>query len=306
MSKLFRFALASIWSWLSCGTSATGQLPNVPLPTLGGQQFWTDFAWRNDWRIQHNAVTDHWRVLDPRNIRRGWGSRAGCQATLERLQPLSEVRTEHVIILLHGLFRTSGSMDSMARRFSVETAMTPIRFEYASTRGDLAEHANALEQLIAGLPSNVRIDFVGHSMGNIVLRRAFHDWIANDDQATLQRIEHVVMLGPPNNGAAIARQLSKTGVFALVGGDGAMELGKNWDLVKDKLATPTCPFMIVAGRLDESSIRNPLVDQASDFVVSVEETHLDGAAATLEVNRLHSYLMDDEEVQAAVLEFIAR
>ncbi|MEM8736309.1 MAG: hypothetical protein AAGG44_18915, partial [Planctomycetota bacterium] len=35
--------------------------PNVPLPTLGGKQFWTDFAWRRGWRLQKNAVTGLWR-----------------------------------------------------------------------------------------------------------------------------------------------------------------------------------------------------------------------------------------------------
>ncbi|MGN6547535.1 MAG: hypothetical protein ACTHK7_20955, partial [Aureliella sp.] len=36
---------------------------NVPLPTLGGQQFWTDHRWNDGWRLQQNALTGHWRVL---------------------------------------------------------------------------------------------------------------------------------------------------------------------------------------------------------------------------------------------------
>ena len=38
---------------------------NLPLPTMGGKQFWTDHRWWNGWRIQHNSTLDHWRLLDP-------------------------------------------------------------------------------------------------------------------------------------------------------------------------------------------------------------------------------------------------
>jgi hypothetical protein len=57
---------------------------NTPLPSRGGKQFWTDHRGRDGWRLQHNVVTDHWRVFDPANTRRagGHGHTAGC-----RLQP---------------------------------------------------------------------------------------------------------------------------------------------------------------------------------------------------------------------------
>ncbi len=279
-------------------------LPNVPFPTFGGKQFWTDHVWRNDWRIQQNEVTGHWRLIDPENYRQAWGSRNACQSALDRLVRQDTVQSKRVVLLVHGLFRTSSCMSDLSNTFANETKLRPVRFEYASTRNDLAMHAAALRDVIASLPGDCEINFVAHSMGNIVIRRAIYDWQQADDQATLARIRSFVMLGPPNQGAAIARSLGKTGVFGVVAGEGAMQLGRDWESIEAALATPHCPFGIIAGRIDETRLRNPLVNEGSDFIVSVAETQLDGATDSLEVPVLHSSLMDDRDVQQAVLHFI--
>jgi len=278
-------------------------LLNWQTPTLGGKQLWTDFQWRSGWRIQQNVLTKHWRLLDLNNVRQAWGSRAACDAELNQRQPNNLMPTTRAIVLMHGLGRTGSSMRGLAKYLEENGFGTTICLEYASTRDSISHHAAALRDVICGLPSDVRLDFIGHSMGNIVVRHAIGDWQQAND-SVLSRIEHVVMLGPPNQGASIARQLARTGVFGFVAGEGALELGKKWSDLELKLATPPCPFGIVAGRLAESSFSNPLVEGAGDFVVSVEETKLDGAADFLEVPVLHSFLMDSPEVQRAVGSFL--
>lgn len=277
---------------------------NLKLPTLGGKQIWTDHVWREGWSVQQNVLTGHWRVLDPNNVRHAWGSRAACDAYLQQQGLSGDIAGQRAIVLLHGLMRSASSMEELEESLSKTLEVPIINFEYASTRDSIGEHAVALRELIAGLPSDTRLSFVGHSMGNIVIRHAIGDWQRADDQATLQRIEHVVMLGPPNQGAAIARQLSKSRVFGWVTGQAGMELGPQWADFEDKLAIPPCPFGIVAGHLPESTFQNPLVDGASDFVVRVDEAHLAGEADFLEVPCLHSFLMDKPEVQQAVANFM--
>ena len=277
---------------------------NWPTPTLGGKQLWTDHQWRAGWRIQQNVLTKHWRLLDDQNIRQAWGSRAACDAELSKRVLTNSLPTTHAIVLMHGLGRSSSSMKGLANYLNENGFGTTICLEYASSRDSISQHAAALREVVEGLPVNTRIDFIGHSMGNIVVRHAIGDWQQNDPQSVINRIEHVVMLGPPNQGASIARQLAKTGVFGWVAGEGALELGKRWHELESKLATPPCPFGIVAGRLSESSISNPLVDGAGDFVVSVEETRLAGSADFLEVPVLHSFLMDSTDVQRAVANFL--
>lgn len=277
---------------------------NLKLPTLGGKQIWTDHVWRDGWSVQQNVLTGHWRVLDPNNVRHAWGSRAACDAYLQQQRLSGDIAGQRAIVLLHGLMRSASSMEELEESLSKTLEVPIINFEYASTRDSIGEHAAALRELIAGLPGDTRLSFVGHSMGNIVIRHAIGDWQRADDRGTLQRIEHVVMLGPPNQGAAIARQLSKSRVFGWVTGQAGMELGPQWSEFEDKLAVPPCPFGIVAGHLPESTFQNPLVDGASDFVVRVDEAHLAGEADFLEVPCLHSFLMDEPEVQQAVANFM--
>ena len=279
-------------------------LPNWQTPTMGGKQLWTDFQWRAGWRIQQHVLTLHWRLLDANNVRQAWGSRAACDAQLNLRQPNKQLPTTHAIILMHGLGRSSSSMKGLAKYLSESGLGTTVCLEYASSRDSISQHATALREVVDGLPTDVRLDFIGHSMGNIVVRHAIGDWQQAGASGILNRIEHVVMLGPPNQGASIARQLARTGVFGWVAGEGALELGKKWNELEEKLATPPCPFGIVAGRLADTSISNPLVDGAGDFVVSVEETKLGGAADFLEVPVLHTFLMDSPEVHRAVANFL--
>lgn len=55
-------------------------LPNATLPTFGGTQFWTYYDWRNGWRLQRHALTQHWRLLDDKYVRKAWGTSAECRA----------------------------------------------------------------------------------------------------------------------------------------------------------------------------------------------------------------------------------
>lgn len=282
-------------------------LPNLKIPTLGGKQFWTDHSWRRGWRVQQNAITKHWRLLDESNVRQAWGSREACEQALHRRVPDSGLPHDHVIVLLHGLIRSADSMESLRKALAKENRYSVFSFEYASTRGAIADHAQALREVVAGLPENAKLSFIGHSMGNIVVRHAIGDWQRANAQSTLKRLHSVIMLGPPNQGASIARQLSKIGIFELTIGQGAMELGPRWEELSARLATPPCPFGIVAGELDSTFPKNPLVSsENSDFVVSVDETKLAGATDFITVPRLHSFLMDDPRVQASVSSFLQR
>lgn len=281
---------------------------NLPLPTAGGNQVWTDHRNRAGWRVQRNALTGHWRLLDPKDIRRAWGSRGACEAALQAATQDSATISapDHVIILLHGLMRTQRSMNSLEKHLQEQSSAQIISFSYASTRAGIAEHAQALRELVAGLPGQPRVDFVGHSMGNIVVRHAIGDWQRDSDegQQVLSRLGRVVMLGPPNHGAAIARRLGELGLFETIVGQAGMELGPQWHDLEDRLAVPPCPFAIVAGELSAGTPRNPLIDGASDFVVRVEEAELDGATEFHRLPLLHSSMMDDHQVQWIVGRFL--
>jgi len=280
----------------------------LPLPIVDGSQFWTDQLWRGGYRLQSHALAEHWRVLDPRGWRCAIGSELDCIAALGRLAGQCAddcAPPEQIAILLHGLLRTRRCMLKMERGLRAAGLNTVIRFDYASTRQPIERGAAGLRRLVEGLPATARLSFVGHSMGNIVLRYAIGTWQREGDpRAILPRMHRVVMLGPPNQGAAIARILSKLRLFGLLVGEGGLSLGPNWQTLLPKLAIPPCPFAILAGDLSSTRFRNPLIDAASDLLVTVEEAKLDEVTKFQTLPLLHVRLMADPRAVAFATEFL--
>ena len=295
-------------------------MPNPFAKTAGGTQFWTDHHWQSGgYRIQQNALTGHWRLLDSNNVRLASGTREECETQLRALSAESNdaeagVNTSprRFVILLHGLMRTRHSMKSLEDSLVASNAesgnpLCVIRFSYASTRLSIRDSAVALRDLVERLPSDAEISFMGHSMGNIVVRHFIGDLQSQGDpNHVLDRCKAMVMFGPPNQGAAIARRLSMTGLFGILTGQGGLELGPNWSDFEERLAVPPFPFAIIAGDVSHSPVQNPLVDGASDFVVSNAEARLDGATEFHKVAVIHSFLMNDEAAKKLAIDFFER
>lgn len=279
---------------------------NIALPTSGGAQLWTDVNFRGGYRVQRNALTGHYRILDSHNFRRGWGSETDSAELLDELCPeIPPPAAKPIVVLVHGLMRTEGSMRSFEKALRADGYDQIIRFGYASTRSSLSQSAAALCGVLARQHPDAEFCFVGHSMGNIVMRHAIGDLQrSGDPDQILPRCRGMVMLGPPNQGAAIARRLGPTRIFEWVAGPGAMELGVRWADVEAQLATPPFPFAIVAGKCELGPIHNPLVDGESDFIVSLVEAQLEGAEMVHLVPVAHTFLMNNEAVQAWTIEFL--
>ena len=281
----------------------------IPIPTFGGLQVWTDHSYREGYRIQHNTVTDNWRLLDDNDRRWMWGTRRQCEDFLNKVSKCSRSinKNKHCIVLVHGLMRTKHSMTPLKDVLDKKCDCEIVCFSYASTRGKIGAHAAALHEFLESLPETWTLSFVGHSMGNIVIRHLIADLQADqNNNELLNRCQRMVMLGPPNQGAAIARQLSSLGMFEWIAGEGAMELGPDWDELSESLAIPPFPFSIVAGEVENKVIQNPFLDQASDFVVEVDEARLEGCESFVIVPALHSFLMKNTQVQEFVVDFLCR
>lgn len=280
---------------------------NLATKTTGGTQLWTDYRHRGGDRLQQNALTGHWRLLDSGNVRRAWGTREQCEAVLETRHPKSDEPAEpkHLIVMLHGLMRTRACMTALEKKLNEQGYPDSIRYSYASTQFSIAKHADALRETLEDFPDNTTFSFVGHSMGNIVVRYLIGELQRDGDQQNLlPRCKSMVMLGPPNQGAAISRNLAPTGLYGLIVGKGGLELGPEWDTLVEKLATPPFPFAIIAGDVSRSLIQNPLSEGSGDFVVSLDEADLDGRQWLKTVPVLHSFLMDDLVTMSMTIEFL--
>ncbi len=285
---------------------APGTKINITAPTGGGKQFWTDRFVHHNWRIQQNVYTKHYRLLDDKDFRRAWGTYSGCRQEFERLRAkhaLPPVRGK-VVVTVHGLGRSRKSMAGIGEYLAEKGGFTWINVTYASTRETIDNHAQALADVVSQFTEADEINFVAHSLGNLVIRR----YLANRSEAVPQKqgppLGRFVMLAPPNQGAQIAEQLHNNQLFQLVYGRSGKQLSGGWDEIERQLAIPSCPFGIVAGGRGEGGANNPLLTGDDDFVVTLEETRLPGAADFLVVPTLHTFFMDDSNVRECTLRFL--
>ena len=274
---------------------------NLRTKTVGGNQLWTDLRIQDGWRIQQNIFTEHYRLLDPKDIRHEWGTLKKCEATFKRFIEAGHIRPykKRVIILLHGIIRTRSSMDSMDKYLRGRIAGSVLNMTYASTRDTLENHAEALHRILANIPAECDISFVGHSMGNLVIRRFFHRW---QDP----RITRVVMLAPPNQGSALGTMFHDYQLFEQVWGISGQEITAGFEALKTKLAVPPCEFGIIAGVYSNKILQNHLLKGANDLVVTVEETKLSGARDFRSVDATHTRIMANTEVQRLTYLFLQR
>jgi hypothetical protein len=286
---------------------------NFAWRTLGGEQFWSDELVYGQWRIQRNEFTGHYRLLDPTDVRRAWGTAEQCREALDELKQKEKLPplAGRAVITLHGFGRSRDHMEAIGQALEKQGDYTWINVSYASTRRSLDEHAQSLASVVGGLEGVEEIDFVCHSLGNLVVRRYLGE--ASQEQPRWKadpRIKRMVMLGPPNNGARLAKLvaevLNDSEVARLIAGPAAWQLAREWNDASKLLATPQFEFGIIAGGAGDNRGLNPLLGGDDDFVVTVEETRLVGATDFRLVPCRHGRLMSDPSVQQYVLDFLDR
>lgn len=266
------------------------------MPTIGGAQLWADRRYRAGWRLQQHALTGHHRLLDPKDRRHVSGE---FERALERL---SEMRLPpsppDVVVLLHGLGRTRRSLLTLADALA-EDGHHAIRLDYPSTRRTLEEHVAQIVEAIAHLEGAERISFVTHSLGGVLVRGA----LAHPAWPAALRPQRVVMLAPPNGGAALAEALERSvpTLFGAVMGPAGRQIASN-----PTFPAPHVPFLVVAGSQGGGGGVNPLLEGDDDGVVRVEETKLEGMTEHLIVESLHTVIMDHAQVREATKRFLAQ
>jgi pimeloyl-ACP methyl ester carboxylesterase len=301
------FLLGVFIPLLGVGNVIADDVPNLDSPTFGGKQFWTDEFVYLEWRIQRQVLSTHYRLLDQNNVRRAWGTFDECQAEFKKLK--SELNLPplkpRVVIALHGLVRSRDSMSNLCRYLEANGDFTVLNVSYASSREKLADHAKALGRVIDRLEGVREINFVAHSLGNLVIRHYLGDSCepgANRPQDP--RIHRIVMLAPPNQGTDMALRFKNNLFFQAVWGESGRELAETWPQLQPRLACPTCEFGVIAGGKRDGNGYSPLLEGDDDFVVSVAETRLPGARDFSILPVVHGAIMESRVVHEQTLRFL--
>ena len=309
--------LATLAGRLAGQEPGAAEPAQVPMPTLGGKQFWADELFFHQWRIQRHVSTGHYRLLDEQDLRHASGTFEECRAALERIKQQRGLppMTGKAVVVLHGLVRSHSSMDSLCRYLQEKGGYHVFNVGYPSTRDDIAEHARSLRRVLQNLDGIEEINFVAHSMGNIVVRHYLGDlarqepWkqsagAAAADRRALARFHRFVMLAPPNRGVLLAATFADNVLFQEIFGPSGQQLGRDWPDLEKRLVTPPFQFGIIAGGKGSPKGYNPLLPGDNDGTISVDTAKLAGARDFAVLPVLHSFIMDDGKVQECVLRFL--
>ena len=273
--------------------------PNLPTKTLGGQQFWGDVVHFHGWRIQQNALTEHFRLIDGDDVRHAWGTREQCQTKLDEIKREKKLpqMSGDGVLLVHGITRSSKSMAGYREPLE-KAGFQVFPFDYPSTQVDINASAEYLHQVIESLEGIERLHIVAHSMGGVVTRA----YRAKHCDARLNRL---VLVGSPQNGAELADfMLDKANlIFKPIFGPAGQQLITDQAGFLAKLPKPDVEFAVIAGGHAPNGY-NPLIPGDDDGIVSVASTRLAGAADYLYVEALHLALNRNATTHAATVRFL--
>lgn len=203
------------------------------------------------------------------------------------------------VVLLHGLARSSTSMEPMARALRRE-GYAVCNVDYPSRGHGVAELArdHVAPQIARCFPGETRpLHYVTHSMGGILVRQ-----LAATGEAG--RVGRVVMLGPPNQGSEIVDLLGDSRIFSAINGPAGRQLGTKPDSLPNRLGPVDFDLGVIAGDRSINWINSLLIAGADDGKVSVERTKVTGMKAHHVIHATHPYLMKNSRAIRETVHFL--
>ncbi len=195
------------------------------------------------------------------------------------------------VILLHGLARSSASMEALEGRL-VQEGYAVSNVDYPSTDHPIETLAPmAVEQGLryCKKQSSQKINFVTHSLGGILVRQYLKTHKRQD-------IGRVVMLGPPNQGSEVVDNLKDTPGFELIHGPAGRQLGTDPSNLPRSLGPVDFELGVIAGTQSVNLILSTMLPNPDDGKVSVESTKVEGMADFIALPATHPFMMTDEIV----------
>jgi len=206
-------------------------------------------------------------------------------------------RNEHVV-LLHGIWRTSKSMNKLEAYLSSQ-GFDVININYPSRRYPIEALTRQVGDQIDRYRERVngKVHFVTHSMGGVILRAYLKD---ND----IPDLGRVVMLAPPNQGCELVDQMGGTFHYRVIFGPAGQQLGTEPDSVPNALGPVDFELGVIAGNKTVNPILSSWLPGADDGRVTVERTKVEGMDDFLVVPRSHVFIMKGREVMEQVIHFL--
>lgn len=191
------------------------------------------------------------------------------------------------VILLHGLARTSSSMNTMQEAL-LEEGFSTANIDYPSREHTIEYLATTVvEEGLERCRKNTqitRIHFVTHSLGGILVRQYL-------SKHSIDELGRVVMLGPPNKGSAAADEFGDLPGYDWINGPAGRQMGKGEGSIPLRLGPVDFELGVIAGNRTVDPITSAILENPDDGKVSVEDTRIEGMADFVVVAHSHAFMM---------------
>lgn len=199
----------------------------------------------------------------------------------------SLAQADECVVLLHGLMRSSMSMNKMQRELD-DAGFVTVNIDYPSRDHTIEELAEiAVPEGLAAcreFDDVERIHFVTHSLGGILVRQ----YLENE---AIEELGRVVMLGPPNQGSIAADDMEGVPGFDWINGPAGRQLGKGEESIPLRLGPANFELGVIAGNRTIDPITSAVLENPDDGRVSVEDTKLEGMTDFIVVEHSHAFMM---------------
>ena len=221
-------------------------------------------------------------------------------ATLSLVMAGGVASAAECVVLLHGLARTSSSLNVMQKALEEDGYLT-ANIDYPSREHEIAALATlAVGEGLASCREGEdveKIHFVTHSLGGILVRQ----YLSTE---TVDELGRVVMLGPPNQGSDAVDDLDGLPGFDWLNGLAGHQLGKGEASVPLALGPVDFELGVIAGNRTIDPITSAVLDDPNDGKVSVEDTKIDGMDDFVVVEHSHAFMMRMRQPIELTLQFL--
>jgi len=203
------------------------------------------------------------------------------------------------IILLHGLARTSRSMNK-AGKLLAAYGYKIINVDYPSRKYTI--ETLALDAIAPALKQCAttdinKIHFLTHSMGGILVRYYL-------STRRIDKLGRVVMLAPPNQGSEVADTLAGWLLFKVMNGPAGLQMRTDISSLPNQLGPVNFPVGIIAGDKSVNPLLSQLFPETNDGKVSVSRTQVEGMGDFIVMPYSHPFIMRRLAVIEQALHFI--
>lgn len=266
--------------------------------TCGGIFWWIDkFCW-NGWRIQQNMWTKRYRLLDPYQICRKFGSFEKCKESLDLYKMDWEIPQPQnkAVVFLHGLYQPPWIFSKIASR--MKKNFEPFFFSTPLLRFDIEKNAKILNDYLDKRDNIEQFNFIATGLGATLLRKAF-----SMQSPWTKKMGRSVFLAVASKGYSYLNEKENKFWFKFLFSKSGKYLQPNY--VKD-LPPFNAEYSIIYGGKENEKGFLPLLKSDNDGILRVCDALDDNAKESFcAINRNHLKLFHDSQIKDLIFNFIA-